>query len=214
LKFVDDRLLRLARRFATPFRLITRWDIRRTLTLLEPVYNLLKGVPTDGTLASTYWRKRSAAPENPDPDRDGCGLIWCSPVAPNTGTHAREVTELATAILLRHGFEPQISVSLATERSLICVTTISFDRAVPGEDERAARCYEEVTGELLARGYPPYRLNVSSMQHAASDEPYTRVLGRLKAALDPNGILAPGRYQVEDASTRESDTAPLLTSAR
>ena len=105
--------------------------------MLAPVYGLMKGVPTDAPMASAYWRKKSGIPADMDPDRDGCGLLWCSPVLPNTGAHAIEVTRLATEVLLDHGFEPQMSISLATERSAICVITISYDREVAGEDDRA-----------------------------------------------------------------------------
>jgi len=213
LRFVDDRLIGVMRRFANPFRLLTGWDVRRTLTLLEPVYNLLKGIPTEHTLASTYWRKSIDVPQKPDPDRDGCGLLWCSPVAPNTGAHAIDVTRLASKVLLEYGFEPQVSVSLATERSLICVTTISFDRMVAGEDERAFQCYEDLTKQLLAKGYPPYRLNVSSMHHAAHPDAYAGVLKNLKAALDPNGILAPGRYERSVTEPGAPDVVALTAHA-
>ena len=209
LRFVDDRLVRIMRRFAGPFRLLTGWDVRRTLSLLEPVYNLMKGVPTDDTLGSTYWRKKMPVPDRPDPDRDGCGLLWCSPVAPSTGEHALRVTDLASDVLLKHGFEPQIAVSLATERTLIAVTTISFDRAVPGADERALRCYEDLTAKLLASGYPPYRLNVASMHHGVTPGSYGDVVSRLKAALDPRGILAPGRYDGTVVESAEKDAEVL-----
>ncbi len=53
LQFVNDRLLRVMRRFATPFRVVTGWDISRTLSVLAPVYGLMKGIPTGSTLAST-----------------------------------------------------------------------------------------------------------------------------------------------------------------
>lgn len=197
LQFVDDRLLRAMKRFARPFRLIAGWDVERTLAVLEPAYNLLKGVPTDATLASAYWRKRTGAPADMDPDRDGCGLLWCSPILPNRGRHAAEVTRLAVEILPRYGFEPQISLSLSTERSAICVITISYDRNVAGQDERAQACYRRLTEELLARGYPPYRLNVSSMQYLGDEGAYLDTLRALKSALDPNGVLAPGRYEPE-----------------
>lgn len=194
LRFVDDRLLAVMHRFSTPFRVVTGWDVSRTLAVLAPVYGLLKGVPTEGPMSSAYWRKRGAVPRDPDPDRDGCGLLWCSPVLPNSGAHAVEVTSLASRILLAHGFEPQMSLSLATERSAVCVTTISYDRDVPGEDARAMACYQELTEELLARGYPPYRANLAGMRYADGEAAHVDVVGRIKKALDPNGVLAPGRY--------------------
>ncbi len=60
LVFVDDRRLRLMRRFARPFTLLTGWDVNRTVKLLIPLHALLKGVPTDTSLTSTYWRKKAA----------------------------------------------------------------------------------------------------------------------------------------------------------
>lgn len=200
LQFVNDRLLRTMRRFATPFRMLTGWDISKTLSLLAPVYGLMKGVPTDSTLGSTYWRKRSGPDGPPDPDRDGCGLLWCSPVVPATAADATAVTALASSTLLEFGFEPQISLSFATERSLICVTTISYDRSVPGEDGRALACYNEFNERLLALGYPPYRLNVSSMNLVTRDPAYAKALREIKGALDPRGVIAPGRYQPGDGT--------------
>jgi 4-cresol dehydrogenase (hydroxylating) len=201
-------------RFSTLFRVLSGWDVRRTLTLLAPVYNLMKGVPTGATLASSYWRKRGPVPAVPDPDRDGCGLLWCSPVVPMTGVHALTVTELASQVLLGHGFEPQISVSLANERSMLCVITISYDRARSGEDERALRCYRELMEQLLARGYPPYRLNVASMEYLAGghDDGYPDILRVLKQAFDPLAVLAPGRYEPPSAVAAAVD-APALTAA-
>ena len=149
-----------------------------------------QGEPTDATMASMYWRKTFTPPGTPDPGRDRCGLLWCSPIVPNVGSHATEVTNLATRVLLEYGFEPQMSVSLATERTLICVITIGYDRDVPGADQKATRCYRSLTTELLERGYRPYRLNVDSMDFMGGDGDYATLLRALKAAVDPNGILA------------------------
>ena len=76
--------------------------------------------------------------------------------------------------------------------------TISYDRDVTGEDERALECYRALSAQLLSRGYPPYRLNVASMASVSAEGPYADVLRRLKSVLDPNGILAPGRYEPRD----------------
>ncbi|MCA1651953.1 MAG: FAD-binding oxidoreductase [Acidobacteria bacterium] len=195
LQFVDDRLLKVMQRFARPFRVLSGWDVSRTLKLIAPVYGLLKGVPTESALKSVYWRKKTEIPDDMDPDRDGCGLLWCSPVLPNTGADVTNLTNVVTNLLLEHGFEPQMTVSLATERSAICVITISYDRSAPGEDERAGECYRALMEVLVERGYPPYRLNVSSMGYMTGDASYARALEAIKSALDPNGILAPGRYE-------------------
>jgi 4-cresol dehydrogenase (hydroxylating) len=194
LQFVNDRLLGIMDRYATPFRLLTGWDVRTTLSVLAPVYGLLKGVPTDAPLSSVYWRKKTPVPADRNPDRDSCGLLWCSPVLPSTGADAAAVTALATGIVGRFGFEPQMSLSLATERSSVCVITIAYDREVAGEDGRASDCYHALTRELVARGYPPYRLNVGAMDLLEDGSSHAEVVRAIKLAIDPQGIVAPGRY--------------------
>jgi len=195
LQFLDDRMLRLASRFAKPYQLLTGWDLRRTLELVRPVFGLLKGVPTEHPLASCYWRKKTPPPSQMDPDRDGCGLLWCAPVAPMEGEHAARMTQIANTILLEYGFEPAISLTLITERSLCCVVSISYDRSQTGEDERAMACYKHLLRTLTERGYYSYRLGIQAMSEADSHDGYAGLLRTIKNAVDPNGILAPGRYQ-------------------
>jgi 4-cresol dehydrogenase (hydroxylating) len=178
------------------------------------VYGLLKGVPTASPLTSAYWRKKTPVPASMDPDRDGCGLLWCSPVVPNTARDITTVTKLASGTLLGHGFEPQMSLSVSTERTSICIITISYDRHEPGEDERAFRCYETLTEQLLALGYPPYRLNVRSMSYSSGEDTYGSVLADIKHALDPNAILSPGRYEQRSCSRDESGAGPVAVVAR
>ena len=151
LQFLDDRMLRIATRFARPYGWFTGWDLSRTLELLRPVYGLMQGVPTEHPLSSAYWRKRTPPPERMDPDRDACGLLWCSPIAPATGEHALQLTRIGYRVLLEHGFEPAISISMVSERSLACVISITYDRDLPGEDERASRCHDELKRRLAEK---------------------------------------------------------------
>jgi 4-cresol dehydrogenase (hydroxylating) len=194
LEFLDDRKLRVASMFAKPYEMISGWKLERMLAVLKPVYGLMKGVPTDHPLFSTYWRKRTAPPAEMDPDRDGCGLLWCSPVAPNRGSNAMEVASLATAVVLRHGFEPAISLTVITERALACIISIGFDRHVAGEDARALACHRDLLAGLAERGYHSYRLSVDAMPAMASGGTYEKLLHGIKSVVDPSGILSPGRY--------------------
>jgi len=207
LEFLDDRKLRLATRFAKFYRLLTGWDLSRMLEILRPVYGLLQGVPTAGALASAYWRKRYPAPAQMDLDRDGCGLFWCSPLAPLEGKHAREITRLASQTLLQYGFEPMLSLTLLTERTLACVISISYDRDVPGQDEQASACHADLLARLTEQGYYSYRLGIQSMSLMSQENGYTRLLETIRGAMDPNRILAPGRYQAAASTSNGMEIA-------
>ena len=192
IQFLDDRVLSFAGRFTQTFGMLSRWDISRALQLVRPVFGLMKGIPTDQPLASTYWRKKMTPPAQMDPDRDKCGLMWCAPVAPAQGQHAQSLAEIASRILLRHGFEPMLSVTLITERALICVISLTYDREIAGEDDRARACYDELQLTLDRAGYQPYRLGVQSMKLAGGSGAYARLLDTIRNSVDPGGILAPG----------------------
>jgi 4-cresol dehydrogenase (hydroxylating) len=194
LQFLDDRLLAFAARFAAPYRWLTGLDLKRTLEIIKPVYGLIKGIPTDKPMASCYWRKRKPVPPQPDPDRDGCGLLWCAPVSPAEGNSVHSMTALAEDILLAYGFEPMISLTLTTDRAVTGVVSISYDREVPGEDHRAMQCYRELLDRMTAHGFYSYRLGIQAKQLLDPASPYGRLLSALKSALDPNQIQAPGRY--------------------
>ena len=194
LEFLDDRRLALAKRFARPYRLMTGWDLSAALTLLEPVYGLMRGVPTAQPLASAYWRKRTPPPAQMDPDRDRCGLLWCAPVAPMEGGHAERLADLSSTVLLSHGFEPLISITLVTDRAITCVVSISYDREVAGEDARALACYHALLDALNAQGYLSYRLGIQALSRTPLPDNAAALLAHIKRACDPGRILAPGRY--------------------
>lgn len=195
LRFLNEKQLRLARRFAKPASLLMRWDITRTIELVEPVLGLMRGIPTSQSLASCYWRKRMPIPADPNPDRDRCGLLWFAPVAPAQGREVEALSDLASKSLLAAGFEPMISLTMLTPRAVYAVISITYDRDVPGEDERALSCYGELARQCLAAGYIPYRLGIQSMQEICGASDAAALLSRLKRLLDPNCILAPGRYE-------------------
>jgi 4-cresol dehydrogenase (hydroxylating) len=177
------------------------------LAVLKPVYGLMKGIPTNHPLESTYWRKRTAPTRDMDPDRDGCGLIWCSPVAPNDGAAASHLTRLVSELVLAHGFEPAISLTMISGRALASVISLTYDRDVPGEDQKAAACYHELVGSLAEHGYHSYRRASGMMAATPEAGPYADLLAGIKRTLDPLGILAPGRYVRDTREVREKAAA-------
>jgi len=79
-----------------------------------------------------------------------------------------------------------ISITLLTERALSSVITIAYDRTIPGEDEKAMECHDQLLKKLTVEGYFPYRLGIQSMDKLpGSEESSIRLLKTLKAAFDP-----------------------------
>ncbi len=104
------------------------------------------------------------------------------------------MVDIAESTLLAHGFEPMISLTLLTERTLASVISISYDRDIDGEDAKAMACYRELEHKLQDAGFYSYRLSIASMRMQESRGPYSRLLQDIKHAVDPKGVLAPGRY--------------------
>jgi len=165
------------------------------ITDLLTVTSSLDTVNNDGGMRTTYWRKKTPPPDDMNPDRDHCGIIWCAPLVPLTGEHVRKAKTIIEHVCFAHNLEPHLSLECVTERSVIITVAFLYDRDVAGEDERAMTCHDELLHTLTEAGYIPYRLGIHSM-HGLPAPVDDSVLfqQRIKDALDPNNILAPGRY--------------------
>ena len=106
LQFVDDHKLQLAQQLAQPYQWLTGLNLEQLLKLMRPVYALMQGIPTETQLTSTYWRKTTPIPAEMNPDRDGCGLIWCAPVAPLDGCHAQIIYDIVRETVCRQVCNP------------------------------------------------------------------------------------------------------------
>jgi 4-cresol dehydrogenase (hydroxylating) len=159
-------------------------------------------------LPRAYWRKSAPVPDDPDPDRDNVGFIFCTAAVPLRGADIAEAGVAAEAVIGDHGFEPAINCIGTRDRAVQLLASIAYDREVPGADERAMDCYSELSASLTALGFTPFRLGVHSMAEMDKAEPgYTGVLRAIKAALDPGGIVAPGHYVGPPACSTSSDSS-------
>ncbi|UMR29332.1 FAD-binding oxidoreductase [Massilia sp. MB5] len=174
--------------------------LRAQLALGRALFEMNRGIPNGRFLAGAYWRRRGGLPagfpEGADPARDNCGMMWVSPVLPLRGADLLRVYGMAEAIFQRHRFDLFATFSMISERALGGVLTIAYDKEDGAESARAQACYDELFGRLMQAGYIPYRVGLQSMDALDNgNDSYWDLVRRLKAALDPAGILAPGRYQ-------------------
>jgi 4-cresol dehydrogenase (hydroxylating) flavoprotein subunit len=122
----------------------------------------------------------------------GGGNAFVAPVVPLFGAEAARHMEIARPIFHRHGFD-YIGEFIAASRDQHHVMMLLHKQ--PEEIEKASRCYRELTDAFCDEGYLPYRTNVAFMEHTMSrlDPVFRDVCLRIKKALDPHGILAPGK---------------------
>jgi hypothetical protein len=159
--------------------------------------DILLGRPSEVALPLAYWKRGlSAAASGPlDPARDGCGLIWYSPLVLMKASVVREYVSHVETICRAHGIEPLITLTALSDRCFDSSVPLLFDLQDPIQLSRAGECYQALFEAGRQKGFVPYRLGTQIMETVtASDAVCWDLVGRLKAALDPEGIIAPGRY--------------------
>lgn len=124
----------------------------------------------------------------------GGGLAWFAPVAPARGSETEGQVVLAKQILGKYGFDYTAAWVIGW-RELHHIVALLYDKSDPTEERRAADCYRELVTGFGDKGWASYRAGVQAMDLVAQQ--YGQVNrefnAKLKRALDPNGILAPGK---------------------
>lgn len=184
---------------------VLRWLVelgaRTSLPVIESapyVHKILQGIPTEFFMKHAYYRNRKPRPDaDVHPTRDGCGLIWFAPILPFVNSEVWPYVDACKACFARYQFDFYIAMLLMNPRSVICLMALIYDRDDPDETARAEALYRELLENMRSRHYQQYRAGLESWDSVHADAPeLKRLSDRIKAALDPAGILAPGHYGV------------------
>ena len=126
--------------------------------------------------------------------RGGGGSMWFAPVSQARGSECDKQYALAKKILNKHGLD-YVGEFIVGWRDMHHVIDVLYDRNNPEETQRANACFHELLDEFEKEGYAVYRVNTAFQERVAqSYGPVKRDVERkIKRALDPNGILAPGK---------------------
>ncbi len=124
----------------------------------------------------------------------GGGLAWFAPVAAAKGHEAEAQTGLARQILDKHGFDYTAAYAIGW-RDLHHIIALLYDKSDPEQEKKADVCYRELVTTFGKRGWASYRTGVNSMelvaqQYGQTNRDFNKLL---KNAIDPNGVIAPGK---------------------
>ncbi|KAF2251120.1 vanillyl alcohol oxidase [Trematosphaeria pertusa] len=123
--------------------------------------------------------------------------LFFSPITPTRGEDAQIVHNINVRLHKKYGFDLFPTLCVAG-REMHYITNIIYDRSSDDEKRRAAALMRELIAEAASEGYGEYRTHLLFADQVArtyswNNNALMRFNETIKDALDPNGILAPGR---------------------
>ena len=137
------------------------------------------------------------------------GHAGFAPVIPLDGAEIKAAITKMRARAEEHGILLSGAIMAISPRAAAVVLGLQFDR----RDEAAVRnvfaLVHKLIKELGAEGYGEYRAHIDTMDESAdqcsfNDHAYRRFVKKIKDAVDPIGVLSPGRHGIWPAKYREA----------
>lgn len=131
-----------------------------------------------------------------DVDSSGRGWIFFLPLVPYTGKDVAAALALLDRVHERTGLSPGATVNALDADVVDLVVSLRFDRADPGQRARAHQSLDLLYEVFADSGYHPYRIDVDHAHWVGRlSDPVSRDVTRaIREHLDPNRVIAPGRY--------------------
>ncbi|ERS94899.1 uncharacterized protein SPSK_07250 [Sporothrix schenckii 1099-18] len=132
--------------------------------------------------------------------------LFFSPIAPTRAADARALHALISELHAAHGFDLFPTLCVAG-REMHYISNIVYDRADADAKRRAVRLMRAMIAACAARGFGEYRTHLLFADQVArtyswGGQALLRLHETIKDALDPQGVLAPGRNGIWPAAYR------------
>ena len=136
------------------------------------------------------------------------GHLGFSPVLPPDRTAIEQQISRSRELFRIHDFDFYGAVTLG-ERHANVVNMLAYDRGDADMTRRAETLFRALVADAKARGYAEYRSHVSYMDEVAETYDFNggslhRLNEWMKDAIDPNGIIAPGKQGIWPRRYREA----------
>jgi 4-cresol dehydrogenase (hydroxylating) len=202
-RVVDDKLDAVEKAFAAIDAELVAFRFRRGEEI-PPEFGTLAGIPSVDMMPLNWL--------------GGAGAhIECPLVVPMRGAAFLDLYRRRTKLFNAEGFDHYCGLTTTTPRCFINTGSIIFDRDDQEQCARARRLGKALIEDASKQHLAGYRAHISEMdlvaaQFAFNDHAAMRTYERLKDALDPEGILSPGKQGIWPKALRnakpESEEAP------
>jgi 4-cresol dehydrogenase (hydroxylating) flavoprotein subunit len=140
-------------------------------------------------------------------EEDTAGHLDYSPVAALTGEEAVRQHKLLRTLFESRGFDYASSLMMISPRSFVNIASLWFDTTDEAACKHAYDSIRWMVREAGKEGYVPYRahldvMDVAAEQQSFGDHAMRRFNEAVKDAVDPAGILAPGKQGIWPAAMR------------
>lgn len=124
-----------------------------------------------------------------------------SPVVPLQGTAMRVVVDMIRREFTAAGRDFGVGIMVTGERSAVVIAGVRYDRTDEGSTHSAFALARRLILELGKLGFGDSRphlefMDLAAAEYSFNDNIYRRVATQIKDALDPDGILSPGRHGI------------------
>ncbi|CUI06507.1 FAD-binding oxidoreductase [Massilia antarctica] len=174
------------------------------ISAIRPLHTLALGVPTDAAIDNLLWKFGRADLSAAQLDQSNCGLLFINPALPLDGEFvARFIDEMKKTAARHYHDTLYITINIETPTSLVAVINLLFDRSNLEGVKRAHFCADRMLDKIHAMGLEVYRARADMMAAIVRRDPhYWATIHALKTRLDPDGIIAPGRYDAQPATPK------------
>jgi 4-cresol dehydrogenase (hydroxylating) len=137
------------------------------------------------------------------------GHIGFSPATPLVAEDAVRLRDLLRGTLAEYGLDYSAALIPVGPRSYINVVLVVFDTEDEAQTRSAFDACRSLVSKAAALGYGEYRAHIDFMdlcaeQYSFNGHAYRRLAETVKDALDPNGILMPGKQGIWPRAMREA----------
>lgn len=197
LLFFSKGKIDLLRKLAGIFPSGTMSQAKKQLVNLDESFKVALGSPSEIALPLCYWKsgKRPDKGRIMNPARDDCGLLWYSPLVPMTPEAVRKYVEMVKSVCSSNSIEPLITLTSFSPKCFDSTVPILFEPNNEDDTKRAKKCYVDLFNEGKKHGFLPYRVGIDHMDLILDEtSAYWQSVAKIKMAMDPKGIISPGRY--------------------